>query len=222
LNVTNSPALRELIVETLESVGKAQATTGWSIAIGAVGALFGASGIFMELDAAFEKIFLVKAKKRSIWGDIKRFLLDRGIALLLVLGTSATLLFGMVVLSAMELLASQIRFPSNALPGVLTYAGTLALTAIGLSLCYRVVPEPPVRFRSALAAGALAATLLALVRLPLSWALTHLTSYAAYGIIGAMLVLVTWFYVAGCILLFGAALTAVLDERRYGRRSSSP
>lgn len=214
LNVTDSPALRSLILDTVDGAGKAGERSAWSIGIGVFGALFGASGIFLELDASMGKLFRVTSAKLSVWGDIKLFLRERGVALLLVIGTCLLLLFGMVVLSAVELMAAQLRFPSQALPGVLTYLGTFVLTAGALSLCYRVVPAPRVSPACALYGGALAATLLALVRVPLSWGLTHLTSYSAYGVIGALLVLVTWFYVASSILLFGGALAAVLSETK--------
>ncbi len=214
LNVTDSPALRSLILDTVDGAGKARDRSSWSIGLGLFGAVFGASGIFLELDATMGKLFRVAPVKRSIGGEIKLFLRDRSVALVLVMGTCLLLLFGMVVLSALELVASQVRLPSDVWPGLLTYLGTFVLTATALTLCYRVLPAPRVGWGSALWGGALAATLLALVRWPLSWGLTQLTSYSTYGVIGALLVLVTWFYVANSILLLGAALTALLNETK--------
>jgi uncharacterized BrkB/YihY/UPF0761 family membrane protein len=42
----------------------------------------------------------------------------------------------------------------------------------------------------------------------------HLTSYAAYGVVGVLLLIMTWLYVASCILLFGAALASVSNAKR--------
>ena len=208
LNVTNSQALRELIVSTLEGVKGSGERSTWGIALGLIGAAFGASGIFLELDAAMEKLFRVPPVRRSPLEHIKRFLLDRGAALLLVIGTCLLLLFGVVVLSSLELLATKLRLPSQSWPGTVTYLMTLGLLLAALTLCYRVVPQPRVSLRAALGGAAFAVFGLTLMRLPLAWAIEHLTSYSAYGVVGALLVLVTWFYVAGNILLLGAAVTA--------------
>jgi len=214
LDVTDSQALREVILGALEGARGTTERSGWGIALGLIGAGLGASGIFLELDTAMEKLFRIAPVKRSVLKHIHRFLLDRGAALLLVVGTCLLLLFGVLILSSVELLASRLRLPAETWPGGLTYLLTLALFVGALTLCFKIVPEPRVPLRAALA-GALVATLgLTLVRLPLTWAVTHLTSYSTYGVIGALLVLVTWFYVASCILLFGAAITAHISQLR--------
>ena len=216
LDVTESQALREVIVSAVEGARGTSERSSWGVALGLFGAALGASGIFLELDTAMEKLFRVPEAKRSALQHVRHFLLDRGAALLLVVGTCLLLLFGALVLSSVELLATRLRLPAGTWPGTLTYLLTLALLVGALTLCFRIIPEPRVTFRAALA-GALVATFgLTLVRLPLTWAITHLTSYSTYGVIGALLILVTWFYVAGCVLLFGAALTAHVSQlRRY-------
>lgn len=213
-DVTDSPTLRELILEALQSARGGSERSSWSIVLGLFGAALGASGIFLELDAAMEKLFRVAPVRRSPLGHVRRFLLDRGVALLLVIATSLLLLFGAVVLSSLELLATRLRIPSDAWPGALTYTATLALLTGALTLCYRVLPQPNVRLGAAFAGAAFATLGLTIARLPLTWGIAHLTSYATYGVVGALLVLVTWFYVAGCILLLGAALTARVNELR--------
>jgi membrane protein len=216
LDVTDSEALRELILGALTDARGSSERSSVGIAIGLIGAIFGASGIFLELDAALEKLFRVPTVKRTAFGHFTRFLLDRGAALLLVVATCLLLLFGTVVLSGVELLATQLRLPSETWPGALTYVTTLGLFMTALTLCYRVVPGPRVHWRAAFAGAVLATLGLTLTRLPLGWAITHLTSYAAYGVVGTLLVLVTWLYVASNILLLGGALTAHLNHsRRY-------
>jgi membrane protein len=216
LDVTDSQALRELILGALQDAQGAGERSNLGILVGLLGAIFGASGIFLELDTALEKLFRVPPVKRTALEQVKRFLLDRGAALLLVIATCLLLLFGALVLSGIELLATKLRLPSETWPGALTYLGTLGLFLVALTLCYRVVPAPRVHWRAALAGAALATLGLTLTRLPLGWAITHLTSYATYGVVGTLLVLVTWFYAAGNILLLGGAMTAQVNRsRRY-------
>jgi membrane protein len=211
LNVTDSAVLRSLILSALEPAANTEERSSWSIAIGLAGALFGASSIFLELDAAMEKLFLVAGLKRSVWENTKRYLFGRSAAFALVSALCLLLLFGVVILSSVEFLVERLGLSSAALPGGLTSLGTIVFTGVALTLCYSIVPEPKVKLRAALSGGILAGALLAIVKFPLSWALMNMTGYAAYGAIGAVLVLVSWFYVASIIVLLGAALTAVLN-----------
>jgi membrane protein len=216
LDVTDSPSLRELILGALEDAQGAGERSNVGIVVGLLGAIFGASGIFLELDTALEKLFRVPPVSRTVRQHVKRFLLDRGAALLLVIATCLLLLFGVLVLSTLELLATKLRVPSDTWPGALTYLGTIGLFMAALTLCYRVVPAPRVHWRSAFAGALLATVGLTLTRLPLGWAITNLTSYATYGVVGTLLVLVTWFYAAGNILLLGGAMAAQVNHsRRY-------
>ena len=65
-----------------------------------------------------------------------------------------------------------------------------------------------------MAAGAFfTALLFTLLRRLLAWYLGHLASYAAYGAVGAVLGFLTWLYLAGLFLFFGAEITRVYAER---------
>jgi membrane protein len=217
LDVTDSPTLRELIIQTLQGAAGSGERSTWGITVGLVGAALGASGIFIELDAAMSKLFRVRVVRRTFAQSVKRFIIDRGAALVLVAGTSLLLLFSVVVLSGIELVARHLRLPEETWPGALTQLGTLALLTLGLALCYRVIPNVDVPPSAAVAGGLIAALGFSLVRLPLSWAMTNLTRYSTYGVVGALLVLVTWFYVGGCILLYGAAFTALRQANTTAR-----
>jgi membrane protein len=182
--------------------------------LGILGAVFGASGIFLELDAALNKLFQVPLPKRSFWQEVKETVRDRASALGLVMVTSVVLLFGTLILAGADVVAARLPTHFAALPGLVTNLATMSLTAGALTLCYRVVPATPVRWPPAALGGLLAALGLLAARWPLTWAMVHLTSYAAYGIVGVLLLIMTWLYVASCILMFGAAVAAVCNRQK--------
>jgi membrane protein len=213
LNATDSAAVRALLEDTLRGIRDNKDPNHWGIVIGLFGAAFGASGIFLELDTSMGKLFRIPSKKTSIWEDIRHALADRAAALLLVAATSLVLLSSSLVLSAVEVVAAHMPSVSRVAPGMLPRFSAGATTVLAIALCYRVVPDRPVRFSAAVLGALVAAAAFYVVRWPLTWAVAHLTSYAAYGVVGSLLLLVTWFYVASCILLGGAALTAVRDEQ---------
>lgn len=222
LDGTNSETVRGLLEDTLDGVQGAASRSHWGVLVGLVGAVFGASGIFLELETALNKLFQVPLTKRSFWHEVKVTLRERASALGLVMVTNVVLLFGTFVLTGADVVATRLPGHSDALPGLITNLSSLLLTAAALTLCYRVVPGMRVRW-SAAALGALTAALgLLVARWPLTWAVVHLTSYSAYGIVGVLLLIMTWLYVASCILLFGAAVAAVYDRAPSAANARSP
>ncbi|HWA72124.1 MAG TPA: YihY/virulence factor BrkB family protein [Polyangiaceae bacterium] len=213
LDATNSETVRGLLEDTLEGVQAAAPRSHWGVVVGVLGALFGASGIFLELETALNKLFRVPQVKRSFWQDIVNTLRERAAALGLVMVTSAIVLFGTLLLAGADVLAARLPTRWAGAPGLVSNLSSLALTTLALTLCYRVIPGKNVGVRKA-ALGALVAGLgLLVVRWPLTFAVVHLTSYAAYGVVGVLLLLMTWLYVASNIMMFGAALAATLDEQ---------
>jgi len=215
LNATHSDATRELLEGTLAGSSSANETRShWSVFAGVAGALIGASGLFLELDAAFSKLFRVPTEQGSLFGAVKRLLRDRASALILVIGTSVCLLVNTVVLGAVEVVVSHLPEAGAWLPWTLTTGVTLSLTLLPLMLCYKFVPDVRVSYRAALLGSIVSTLALYAVRRPFTWAVSHLTNYAAYGVVGTLLLLLTWIYLAGVILLFGAACTAISNETR--------
>jgi membrane protein len=221
LDGTNSETVRGLLEDTLEGVQAAAPRSHWGVVVGLFGALFGASGIFLELDTALNKIFRVPQVKRSFWQDIVNTLRERAAALGLVMVTSAILLFGTLLLAGADVLAARLPKGWAGAPGLVSNLSSLGLTSLALALCYRVIPGKGVRLQTAALGALLAGLGLLVVRWPLTFAVVHLTSYAAYGVVGVLLLVMTWLYVASNIMMFGAALAATLDERSGQARAHS-
>ncbi len=216
LNATHSQALKTLLEQTLQSLREARGGNSIGIAVGALGSVFGASGIFLELDAALRKIFRSKGATGSLTEILRQTLRERATAAALVIATSVLLLFGTLFLSAIELVVAQIPIVADVFPGMASEAFSLAFSTAALSLCYWIVPNKKVRFGAALCGAIAAGVALHLARWPLTYLTLHVISYNAYGVVGTLLLLTTWIYVAGNVLLFGAAWTAVLSEGAPG------
>ncbi|HET9955106.1 MAG TPA: YihY/virulence factor BrkB family protein [Polyangiaceae bacterium] len=209
VNGTNSPALRALLEDTLREVLDHAPEQHLRIIVGLLGAVFGASGIFLELVAAMDKLFRVAPPKGSFLHQVWYALRGRGSAILLVFGTSLVLLCGTVVLGTIDVIAARLPAWAESLPGLVTDVSSVGVTWIFLTLCYRVVPNTRVPIRAAMWGAGVAAIIMRAVRWPVTWVVAHVTTYSAYGVVGTLLVLVTWFYVVSSVLLLGAAWTAV-------------
>lgn len=221
LDATHSNAVRALVEETLASLSKSRSENTWGIVVGAIGSVFAASGIFMELDSAMHKLFQLPPAVDSFWQGLRRTLVDRVTALGLVIVTGLLLLCGSVLLGTVELVSAHFPRVARIFPGISSELASLSFIALSLTLCYRVIPDVKVRWSAAAQGGVVAALGLQLARWPLTFAALHLTNYSAYGVLGTLLLLATWIYLAGCILLFGAGVTAVANSSATERRPAT-
>ena len=214
-----SSAMRGALEQALEGVARREPSAAAGIWLGLLGAMLGASGVFIELDAALTRIFRVRPRQLSILASVLDFLRERLVGFLVVIGTSVALLVTTVARGALELPPS---VPGAALLGsaLSLVLGGGALTT-GIALCYRLLPGTTVSWRSAWKGALVASLALHLVREPFAWFVVELTTYAAYGFIGAVLGILTWFQMAACLLLFGACVAAVSSERAGSSRSTA-
>lgn len=113
-----------------------------------------------------------------------------------------------------------VRLPAvaEALP-VPNVVGTLALF-VGLVVAflplYYVLPPVDVSVREALPGALFAGVGWLVLQVGFRIYAANAAEYQAYGILGAVLLLVTWLYFAGVFFLLGAAVNAVLAGRSYG------
>jgi membrane protein len=205
-----SSAMRDVLEQALANVAERAPSATVGVVLGVLGALLGASGVFIELDTALERIFRVARRHLGFFASVRSFLRDRMVGFLVVVGTCAAMLLMTVARGALELPSG---VPGAAFAGsALSLAlGSGALTA-GIALCYRLLPRSGVSWRSAWKGALVASLLLHVVREPFTWFIVQFTKYAAYGVMGAVLGILTWFQVAACLLLYGACVAAVTAE----------
>jgi membrane protein len=139
--------------------------------------------------------------------------------------------FGLVVLTCVAMIAAVVisllawtvgHHVSDAIgaPWLLSFASPVASAALGLvaaTALFRIVPRIKVPLRDALAAALVTGGLLFLLRQIFALYLSLFTGYAAYGVVGGMLALVTWIYLATLILLYGAEFSSTWHEARCDR-----
>jgi len=216
--IPGSP-VRDVLDRTLTAMQENQGARGLSAVIGACTLLFGASGAFVELDAALNRIWCVpKRKSKGIVGSIRLFVVERLSGFAIVLGLGLTLLVSLVSSSLLTFIAERAKqqvsiplWPALVRTAELTLSMAI-LTAV-FTGAFHLIPRsrPPAHI---VARGALLTTVAftALKELFASY-LSKLTSYSAYGVAGGVLALTTWIYVSSMVILFGAQLTRVYAEK---------
>ena len=107
LSVPGSP-MRDLLDRTLTAMQESRSARGVSAVIGVGTLLFGASGAFVELDAALNRIWCVPEREsKGLLGSIRVFLLERLSGFAIVLGLGLTLLVSLVASSLLSILVAR-------------------------------------------------------------------------------------------------------------------
>lgn len=91
-----------------------------------------------------------------------------------------------------------------------------AVSWIGLTVLYQLVPNCRVRWRDAIAGALVGALLFEAARNGFAWYVQGFANYrAVYGALAAIPILLIWIYLSWVIVLLGATLSAALDAFEY-------
>lgn len=215
---TGSAAVRSLLDDTLTSMQEHRAARGIGAIVGLFTLLFGASGVFSELDTMLNTIWRVPVPEgQTIGKSLIIFLKDKTLSFGLVIAAGFVLLASFILSTAFTAMGEAAR---NYLPwghgwGAVELIASILFLTSAIAALFRTLPQTRVAWRDVLGGSLLASVLLMILRWLLAWYLAHMGSYAAYGAVGAMLGLMLLIYLSSLVVFFGAELTRVYAER-YG------
>ena len=195
----------ENIAEKASQPGKSTLAT----IIGVTLALFGASGVFGQLQDALNTVWGVKAKPGlGIWG----FLRTRFLSFAMVAGVCFLLL---VSLAIEALLKGFSHYIQSVVPGGLTIAVSVylifdfAVITTLFAMIFKILPDVKTRWRDMWVGAVMTAVFFLIGKWALGLYLGSGTAASAYGAAGSLITLLLWIYYSSQILLFGAEFTQV-------------
>ena len=198
-----SPWLASELTRILSGV-QARAALGGPL--GLLALILAAIGVFMQLENIFAHIWNTPEPDAKGWlSAIRAALWDRLLAFLTLLAIGALLL----AVSLSDIILVSVRPLLSQLPaGRSTWHIVQSLSTIGcdaalLATIYRVLPKARVPWRAAFGGGLLAAVVWAIGRSVLLSLLVG-EQYSAYGVVGALMGVMLWFYYASAVVFFGA------------------
>ena len=181
--------------------------------IGIALALFGASGVFGQLQDALNTIWGVKAKPRAgIWG----FLRSRFLSFAMVGGVCFLLLVSLTLESVLKGFSHYVQ---SALPGGIVIALAvywifdLAVVILLFAIIFKFLPDAQIQWRDVWIGAAMTAIFFAIGKWALGLYLGSGSAASAYGAASSLITLLLWVYYSSQILLFGAEFTQVYAQR---------
>jgi membrane protein len=203
-------------IESLVANAKTPSSGIISSVVGIVVGLFGASGVFGELQSSLNRIWEVKPKPGR---GIKGVLRDRFWSFSMVMGVAFLLLVSLVVSAA---LASVSGFFKGLIQlPFLWEAGNvlvnLAVTSLLFALIFKLVPDVKIAWRDVWIGGVVTAILFSIGRVALAWYVGRSATVSPFGAAGSLVALIVWVYYSAQILFMGAEFAQVYASR-YGSR----
>jgi membrane protein len=181
--------------------------------IGVALALFGASGVFGQLQDALNTIWGVKAKPVS---GICGFLRSRFLSFAMVGGICFLLL---VSLTIEALLKGFSHYVQSVLPGGVVIALTVylifdfAVVVLLFAMIFKFLPDVNIQWRDVWIGAVMTAILFGVGKWVLGFYLGSGAAGSAYGAASSLITLLLWVYYSSQILLFGAEFTQVYAMR---------
>lgn len=199
-------------------------SSGWAALVGVATLLFGASGVFGQLQDALNTIWKVEPKPgRGILGVVR----DRFLSFVMVLGSCFLLLVSLVLSAALSALstwwtpasASAISFYFwQALNNLIAFGVIMLLFA----MIYKVLPDVELDWENVWTGAAVTAVLFTMGKYLLGLYLGCCGPASAFGAAGSLVLILLWVYYSSQILLFGAEFTRVYTNRYQARVRPAP
>jgi membrane protein len=184
--------------------------------LGGVTLALGATGAFMQLQGALNRIWRVKAKARR---GIVRFLINRAQAFGMVVALGFLLLVSLAIDAGLSAATAwtALHLPGLPILNVINVAISLTVVALVFALIYRVLPDVELTWRDVGLGAVITAVFFTVGKRLIGLYLGEASPASAYGAAGSVVVLMIWVYYSAQIVLLGAALTRVVT-RTSGKR----
>jgi len=195
------------VQEIIGNIEKSQHGTGGAI-IGAILLIFGATGVFTEIQDSINYIWSVKAKPKKGW---LKYLSNRAISFSLLLGIGFVLLVALVINALMDILNDRLEKILPTYSVYLFYVVSLIVILIIISLLFtiifKVLPDAVIAWKDALV-GAIFTTVLFLIgKFLIGYYLGNSNIGITYGTAASIVIILLWVYYSSIILYFGAEFT---------------
>ncbi|UZD55900.1 YihY/virulence factor BrkB family protein [Caldimonas aquatica] len=189
--------------------------------LGLVTLLLGASGVFIAMNKALNRMGRVPPHASALGGFVKA----RMTAFALVLGFGFLAIVSLLASAVLAALGAYLegRFPALAVTiTVLDLVVSSAVLSVGFASLLRWLPDEPPRWRAVWAGAITTAVLFAVGKHVIGLYLGRASVASSYGAAGSVVVVMLWVYYSSQILLLGAALAWVLDGRVFHRTPPAP
>jgi membrane protein len=201
------------LVEQMIAASRQPAQSITATVMGVAVLIFGATGVFGQLQDALNTIWGVKPRPGRGWRGILR---DRFLSFTMVLGTGFLLLISLALSAGFSALGDYLghllSIPEAALQAFNVIL-SLALVTLLFGLIFKVVPDAKVAWRDVWIGALITALLFTIGKFGIGLYLGKSSVASTFGAAASLAVLLIWIYFSTQILFLGAEFTQVYATR---------
>ena len=185
--------------------------------IGVVLLLFGATGVFTEMQDSINYIWSVKAKPKKGW---LKLIMNRLLSFSLVIGLGFVLLVSLIISTLLDLISDQLTYYLRDYTVYLAYAINLVIVISVISclfaIIFKVLPDAHINWKDAFIGAGFTSFLFLLGKLGIGLYLGNSDVGETYGAAASIVIILLWVYYSAVILYFGAEFTKTYAMERGG------
>jgi membrane protein len=207
----------QTIQEMVANAGSNRSSGIFATIVGIVTLVFGALGVFGQLQDALNTIWEVQPKPNRGWMEVIK---DRLAPFTMVLGIAFLLLVSLVISAALAALGKFFGgiFPGFALVGqILNFVVSFGVITLLFAMMYKYLPDVKIAWSDVWIGAAATALLFTIGRLLIGLYLGRSSTASSYGAAGSLVIVLIWVYYSAQILFFGAEFTQVY-AKTYGSK----
>lgn len=216
LEMLTTPDLARAITRIIQKAGNESHSVIASV-VGTITLLFGATTVITQMKNTLNHIWSVSATKINTIGQ---YLLDRGIALIMILVVTLIFLTSLLLEGLLGLLSQKLLqlIPLRLLQWAQIGTGSLNLIlafAFFASL-FKLLPDIKPRWRDIFVGSAFTTVLFLIGKSLIGWYITSASFQASYQAAGSFVIFLIWVYYNVQIILVGAEFTRVYTQSHGG------
>ncbi len=177
--------------------------------MGIAALVLGATGAFMQLQAALNTAWEVKPDPKA--GGIKNFVFKRLLSVGMVLSIAFLLLVSLALSAALTAVGGAVGAlipgASAVVIGILQTLVSLVVVTLLFAAIFKVLPDARIAWRDVWVGALVTAVLFEVGKWGIGLYLGHSNPGKAYGAAGSLAVILVWIYYTSMIVLFGAEFT---------------
>lgn len=205
----------EQLINIIQNIREQNSAAKYSI-IGSVVLIFGATGVFADIQDSINYIWAIKAKPKKGW---LKFITNRLLSFSLIVGIGFLMIVSLFVNTLTDLLTNRLQQLLNIEMVLLLKGINILILFLVISLLfaivYKVLPDARIRWKDAFVGARFTAVLFIIGKFLIGYYLGN-SSFSAYGAAAAVIIILSWVYYTSIILYFGAEFTKVYALSRGG------
>jgi len=194
-------------IEIMIANAALEGSSTFTVILGVSMLVFGATGVFFQLQKALNNIWSVRAKSTSFKSTLKRRATSFGVILSIAFLLLISLVLSTVISAFSNYLGSYNSETSSILVNILNFIiSQLFITALFATI-FKILPDVDLKFRTTLIGASVTALLFLVGKYVLGFYFSSQNPASVYGAAGSVVLILLWVYYTCLIIFFGAEFT---------------